>query len=354
MELLLRCPSTISVHNCTPKFTNDSRNCANLFGKRLNSVNLGHILGKNGGTCSAGVVVNARSGDGGGSEIGADTAVVVERPPAKPSRFEVFDGYPLPFGATARDGGVNFAIASGNATSATLCLIRLSDLPEKRVTEQIFLSPIMNRTGDVWHVFLKGDFQDMLYGYRFDGKFSPREGHYFDSSQILVDPYAKAVVSRGEYGALGLEDECWPPMACMVPSVTNKFDWEGDLPLKFPQRDLVIYEMHVRGFTRHESSGTEFPGTYLGAIEKLDYLKELGINCIELMPCHEFNELEYYSYNSILGDYKMNFWGYSTVNFFSPMTRYSSAGVLNCGAGAIDEFKCLVKEAHKRGIELNR
>nr|XP_027072174.1 isoamylase 1, chloroplastic-like isoform X1 [Coffea arabica] len=353
---LLHCPSAIPVHNCTPKFTNASKNCANLFGKRLNSVNLGSILGKildkNAGRCSAGVVVNARSGDGGGLETGADTAVVVEKPPAKPSLFEVFDGYPLPFGATSRDGGVNFAVASGSATSATLCLIRLSDLPEKRVTEQIFLSPITNRTGDVWHVFLKGDFQDMLYGYRFDGKFSPQEGHYFDSSQILVDPYAKAVVSRGDYGALGLEDECWPPMACMVPSLTDKFDWEGDLPLKFPQRDLVIYEMHVRGFTRHESSGTEFPGTYLGVIEKLDYLKELGINCIELMPCHEFNELEYYSHNSILGDYKMNFWGYSTVNFFSPMTRYSSAGALNCGLGAIDEFKCLVKEAHKRGIEV--
>ncbi|CAK9139682.1 unnamed protein product [Ilex paraguariensis] len=91
---------------------------------------------------------------------------------------------------------------------------------------------------------------------------------------------------------------------CLVPRPTREyegFDWQGDLPLKFPQRDLFIYEMHVRGFTCHESSQVKFPGTYLGVVEKLDHLKELGVNCIELMPCHEFNELEYYSYNSILG-----------------------------------------------------
>ncbi|PHT75935.1 Isoamylase 1, chloroplastic [Capsicum annuum] len=248
---------------------------------------------------------------------------------------------------------------------------------DKRVTEQIFLDPLVNKTGDVWHVFLKGDFENMLYGYNFDGKFCPEGGHYFDSSQIVLDPYAKATVSRGEYGVLGPEDDCWPPMAGMVPSAPDQFDWEGDttegvsstclfyclifvisvywegdLPLKFLQRDLVIYEMHVRGFTNHESSGTKCPGTYLGIVEKLDHLKELGVNCIELMPCHEFNELEYYSYNSVLGDYKFNFWGYSTVNFFSPMGRYASAGLSNCGLGAINEFKYLVKEAHKRGIEV--
>ncbi|KAL2458455.1 Isoamylase 1 [Forsythia ovata] len=282
----------------------------------------------------------------------AETAVVVEKPPPKLRRFEVFSGHPTPFGATPRDGGVNFAISSSNATSATICLISLSDLSEKRVTEQISLNPLTNKTGDVWHVFLTGDFENMVYGYKFDGKFSPEEGHYFDSSQILIDPYAKAIVSRGEYGTLGPEEDCWPQMACAVPSDNDEFDWEGDLPLKFPQRDLIIYEMHVRGFTRHESSKTKFPGTYLSVVEKLDHLTKLGVNCIELMPCHEFNELEYYSYNSVLGDYKMNFWGYSTISFFSPMARYSSAGIGNYGLGAVNEFKHLVREAHKRGIEV--
>ncbi|KAF8392784.1 hypothetical protein HHK36_021021 [Tetracentron sinense] len=281
-----------------------------------------------------------------------ETAVVEKEKTGLRRRFQVLEGSPLPFGATARDGGVNFAVYSSTAISATLCFFSLPDLQENRVTEQISLDPSVNKTGDVWHVFLKGDFEDILYGYKFDGKFSPEDGNYHDSSRILLDPYAKAVISRGEYGVLGPEGNCWPQMACMVPSSNNEFDWEGDLPLKYPQRDLIIYEMHVRGFTRHESSGTKFPGTYLGVVEKLDHLKELGINCIELMPCHEFNELEYFSYNSVLGDYKMNFWGYSTVNYFSPMIRYSSAGIRNCGRDAINEVKILIREAHKRGIEV--
>ncbi|WRX32761.1 Glycoside hydrolase [Theobroma cacao] len=314
--------------------------------------NLRTVSNNHATTSTTRMVVKARGGGGGGARRGAaeaDTAVV-EKPKIK--RFQLSEGHPGPFGATLLDGGVNFAIYSANAVSATLCLITFSDLQQNRVTEQISLDPLTNKTGDVWHVFLRGDFKDMLYGYIFDGKFSPEKGHYYDSSKILLDPYAKAVISRGEFGALGPEDNCWPQMACMVPTSEDEFDWEGDLPLRYSQRDLIIYEMHVRGFTRHESSRTEFPGTYRGVVEKLDHLKELGVNCIELMPCHEFNELEYYSYNSILGDYKLNFWGYSTVNFFSPMIRYSSSGMHNCGRDAVNEFKYLVKEAHKRGIEV--
>ncbi|CAN1185774.1 Isoamylase 1, chloroplastic [Linum perenne] len=282
-------------------------------------------------------------------EISEPDLVVRER---KLRRFQVSEGHPAPFGATARDGGVNFSVYSSNASSATLCLISLSDLSKGSVTEEIPLDPVANKTGDIWHAFLKGDFRDMLYGYRFYGKFSPENGHYFDSSKIILDPYAKAVVSRDEFGVLATNDNCWPQMACMIPSAEDEFDWEGDLPLKYPQKDLIIYEMHIRGFTQHESSRVESPGTYLGVVEKLDHLKDLGVNCIELMPCHEFNELEYYKYNSVMGDYKMNFWGYSTINFFSPMTRYASAGTHNCGHDAVHEFKLLVREAHKRGIEV--
>ncbi|KAL8191569.1 hypothetical protein R6Q57_028300 [Mikania cordata] len=294
-----------------------------------------------------GLVVNAS--DAGGE---LDTAVVEkEKPRAFPRRFQVLQGSPAPFGATAQADGVNFAIYSHNAKSATLCLMISSDLPEKRITEEIPLDQLTNKTGDVWHVFVKGDFTDMLYGYKFDGEFCPEEGHYYDSSQILLDPYAKAVVSRGDFGVLGPDDDCWSQMAGRIPSI-DEFDWEGDLPLTFAQRDLVIYEMHVRGFTRHESSKTESRGTYLGVVDKLDHLKELGVNCIELMPCHEFNELEYFSYNPVLGDYRLNYWGYSTINYFSPMSRYASDGARNCGVNAINEFKHLVKEAHKRGIEV--
>ncbi|KAL6194575.1 hypothetical protein ACLB2K_035657 [Fragaria x ananassa] len=290
-----------------------------------------------------------KANDGGGA--GTTAEAVVERSP-KLRRFQVSDGRPNPFGATPCDGGVNFAVYAGNAVSATVCLITPADLEQDKVTEQIPLDPLNNKTGDVWHVFLTGDVKDIIYGYKFDGKFSPEEGHYYDPSKIVMDPYAKAVIRRGEFGNLGPNGNCWPQMACMVPSFDDKFNWEGDLPLNYPQKDLIIYEMHVRGFTRHESSMTELPGTYLGLVEKLDHLKELGINCIELMPCHEFNELEYFGYNSVLGDYKVNYWGYSTVNFFSPMIRYSSAGTRNCGRDAINEVKFLVKEAHRRGIEV--
>ncbi|CAH8265364.1 unnamed protein product [Arabidopsis lyrata] len=281
----------------------------------------------------------------------AENVAVVEKP-LKSERFLVSNGLPSPFGATVRDDGVNFSVYSTNSVSATICLISLSDLRQNKVTEEIQLDPSRNRTGHVWHVFLKGDFKDMLYGYRFDGKFSPEEGHYYDSSNILLDPYAKAIISRDEFGVLGPDENCWPQMASMVPTRDEEFDWEGDMHLKLPQKDLVIYEMHVRGFTRHESSKIEFPGTYQGVAEKLDHLKELGINCIELMPCHEFNELEYYSYNTILGDHRLNFWGYSTIGFFSPMIRYASASSNSFAGRAINEFKILVKEAHKRGIEV--
>ncbi|XP_021724985.1 LOW QUALITY PROTEIN: isoamylase 1, chloroplastic-like [Chenopodium quinoa] len=341
MELAYRTPFSLS---SPPKFFNP---------QKLRSLNLTRISPQF-PSISSGFLPNSRTGRlmVNASETSAEIENVVAENTHETTRFEISDGLPTPFGANVRDGGVNFAIFSGHSVSATLCLITLSDLQQNKITEQISLDPLVNRTGGVWHVFLKGNFDDMLYGYKFDGPYLPEEGHYYDSSRIILDPYAKAVISRGVYGELAPDRNCWPQMAGMIPSQNDEFDWEGDLPLKHQQRELIIYEMHVRGFTMHESSRTNFPGTYLGMIEKLDHLKELGINCLELMPCHEFNELEYYSYNPAMGDYKMNFWGYSTINFFSPMIRYASSGIRNCGRDAIDEFKLLVREAHKRDIEV--
>ncbi|KAJ6800225.1 isoamylase 1, chloroplastic isoform X3 [Iris pallida] len=284
------------------------------------------------------------------ASAGGGKSPVAEKPTV--GDFKVFDGMPAPLGAVACDGGVNFAICSSGASSATLCLFSLSDLKENRVTELIPLDPLTNKTGNIWHIFLAGEFEDILYGYKFDGKFCSEDGHYFDDSRVLLDPYAKAVIGRAEYGVPGPGGNCWPQMACMIPLPDNKFDWQGDLPLHYPQKDLIIYEMHVRGFTKHDSSKTDFPGTYLGAVDKLDHLKELGVNCIELMPCQEFNELEYFSHDDALSENRLNFWGYSTVNYFSPMMRYSSAGITNCGHDTINEFKTFVREAHKRGIEV--
>ncbi|KAG9449329.1 hypothetical protein H6P81_009294 [Aristolochia fimbriata] len=253
---------------------------------------------------------------------------------------------------------MNFSIPQASAANHASLIDNfresLFEAIKNRMTEQIRLDSETNKTGSIWHVFLQRDFSDMLYGYKFDGKFSPNEGQYYDSSRILLDPYAKAVVSRGEYGALGPEGNCWPQMAGMVPSPDDQFDWEGDAPLHNPQKDLIIYETNVRGFTRHESSHATHPRTYLGVVEKLDHLKELGVNCIELMPFQECNELEYYSYNSVLGDYKYTpaFASLSTVNYFSQMIRYSSVGMRNSGRDALNEGKFLIREAHKRGIEV--
>eukprot|EP00271_Cylindrocystis_brebissonii_P014372 TRINITY_DN35711_c0_g1_i1.p1 TRINITY_DN35711_c0_g1~~TRINITY_DN35711_c0_g1_i1.p1 ORF type:complete len:914 (-),score=89.55 TRINITY_DN35711_c0_g1_i1:950-3463(-) len=263
-------------------------------------------------------------------------------------------GSASPFGATARDNGVNFAVQSSSATTISLCLFTEDDLQKGVVSTEVPLHPILNRTGNVWHIFLPGLSKKLLYGYRVDGKYLPEEGLRFDASKVVLDPYAKVVVGRREYGVPGYEGDCWPQMAGMVPAPEDEdeFDWEGDSPPKIPQKDLVIYEMHVRGFTRHRSSGVQHPGTYLGLVEKLPHLKALGINAIELMPVHDFNELEYYSYNPGTGDHKVNFWGYSTINFFSPMTRYAAAGISDCGRGALREFKTLVKEAHRLGMEV--
>jgi isoamylase len=200
-------------------------------------------------------------------------------------------------------------------------------------------------------------------------------GQRMDPTKVLLDPYAKAIINgRLQFGEMGPDlpykeadvlglAATWPQAACALPagvvggkstandSDDNVFDWQGDRPLNIPMEDLVIYEAHVRGFTADPSSGVNAPGTYAGLTERLDYLKSLGINALELMPVQEFNELEYYDVTSQYPRY--NYWGYSTVGFFAPMARYSAAG--NAGKGGpsiINEFKTLVREAHKRGIEV--
>nr|XP_023871964.1 isoamylase 1, chloroplastic-like [Quercus suber] len=217
MELTAQCASCLL--SCTPKLLNNPLETS----RRLvlsTSTTLRNQKKSGPGPPRLKIVNVRRESGGGGTEV--DTAMAVKEKP-KSERFEVYRGSPTPFSATARDGSVNFAIFSANAVSATLCFISLSDLHDNKVAEQISLNPLTNKTGDVWHVFLKGDFKDMLYGSKFDGKFSPDEGLYYDSSRILLDPYAKiSVISRGEFGALGVDGNCWPQMACMVPSFDDE------------------------------------------------------------------------------------------------------------------------------------
>eukprot|EP00879_Flechtneria_rotunda_P004985 GHRR01005261.1.p1 GENE.GHRR01005261.1~~GHRR01005261.1.p1 ORF type:complete len:888 (+),score=273.41 GHRR01005261.1:539-3202(+) len=285
-------------------------------------------------------------------------------------------GSPTPLGATYNKemGAINFALQSSGAAAVKLVLFTEADLTDGKSTYEITLDPVYNKTGDVWHIALPGCDSVLLYGYRVSGpnqdqnKQPGTAGHKFDNTQVIIDPYAKAILSRRRYGELGPKHldytssnvlglaETWPQAGAFLPKPQDEeFDWEGDRPLELPMEDSVIYEMHVRGFTAHPSSGVQAPGTYLGLIEKLDYLKSLGVNAIELLPTFEFNELEYYTPipGSPTGEHRFNFWGYSTVNFFCPMARYSYAIASGADGSALQqEFKLLVREAHKRGIEV--
>lgn len=342
-------------------------------------------------------------------------------------------GLTSPPSADAKSLIVNFAVFSSAATAVRLCLFSRADLDAGRTTAELELYPLLNRTGDVWHAMLEIEDAELMYGYRMSGPNQEKAaggggddasssssapsapGHRFDDSVVLLDPYATSIIGRSKFGELGPEGldyggaalglaRTWPQAACGLPSPAAggigddgegpPFDWEGDRPLRTPMEDLVIYEMHVRGFTAHPSSGFRseeeastssssssasasgpLRGTYAALTEKLDYISSLGVNAIELLPVHEFNELEYYAIlpgNDGGGEsssaIRLNYWGYSTVGFFAPMARFSSAAAAADAAGAgagqksrrgsssgravIREFKEMVKACHARGIEV--
>lgn len=245
-------------------------------------------------------------------------------------------GSPEPLGATVYEDGVNFALFSKHAEKVVLHLLH----PEtKKVIEEI---PLEHRTGQIWHVFVAGVKLPVLYAYRVHG--SSETPCFFDSKRLLSDPYAKSMSTPIPWGGSEAHPYKYQHPFGVI-SRKSTFDWEGVEKPKIPLKDLVIYEMHVRGFTRHSSSSVNHPGTYLGLIEKIPYLKELGVNCVELLPVFEFNECENHRKNPLTKERLFNFWGYSTVNFFSPMNRYAVSH-------AVDEFKLMVRELHRNGIEV--
>ena len=193
-------------------------------------------------------------------------------------------GRVFPFGATVTDGGVNFSIFSKEARSCTLVLYHHgSDEPFVEIP-----FPEEFRIGDVYTMMVFGiNIETTEYGYRFDGEFDPREGLWFDRSKVILDPYARSVSGRSVWGKKPCRDKGFVHRGQFI---REDYDWQGDKPLEIPQKDLVIYEMHVRSFTRHASSGVKYKGTFAGIVEKIPYLKELGINCIEFMPLFEFEE----------------------------------------------------------------
>ncbi len=250
-------------------------------------------------------------------------------------------GRVFPFGATITDGGVNFSIFSKEATGCTLVLYHQGD--EEPFVEIPF--PEKFRIGNVYTMMVFGIQVDSTeYGYRFDGPYEPEKGLCFDKSRVLLDPYAKSVSGRTVWGK---EPDYSKESQHRGKFIYDDYNWEGDKPLELPMTDLVIYEMHVRSFTRHESSGVRFRGTFAGITEKIPYLKELGVNCVELMPIFEFDEFE--NSRTINGQRLLNYWGYSTVDFFAPKAGYASSSPFGAEA---DELKNMIRKLHQNGIEV--
>ena len=203
------------------------------------------------------------------------------------------------------------------------------------------------RIGNVFAMVVFGlDYENIEYGFRMDGPYNPQEGHRFDPTKILLDPYAKVIGGRDVWGVQPDWNDIYQHRGRIV---FDDFDWESDRPLEIPIEDLIIYETHVRGFTRHPSSGVKHPGTFAGIREKIPYLKELGINCIELMPIFEFDEFENSRMHPETGELLLNYWGYSQVGFFAPKAGYAATGKFSM---QVDELKALIQDLHNNGIEV--
>jgi len=257
--------------------------------------------------------------------------------------YRVRPGKPLPFGVSTVPGGLNFSVYTSAGTSCTLVLLSRS---ENKIIKEIRI-PDHYRIGDVYSIVVFDlDYEDIEYGYKIEGPFSPEDGHRFDGDKILMDPYARTTSGREEWGV----EPNWELQYQHRSRISfDDFDWEGDSPLEIRDEDLVIYEMHVRSFTQSETSGVKFRGTYAGIVEKIPYLKKLGINAVELMPVFEFDEFENSRIHPDTGERLYNYWGYSTVAFFAPKAGFASTGKFGM---QVDEFKQLVKELHRANIEV--
>lgn len=257
-----------------------------------------------------------------------------------PSHFSTSKGNPFPYGVLWNEKGANFALVSTRAESVTLCLF---DPRNGDLLDEITLSRENNKTGNVWHILVHDVEPSTAYAYKITPTISQKQ-------RLLSDPYAKSLTTGNEWGSACF---IYNPIKSYFPfgevASNYNFDWGGDKHPQIPLKDLIIYEMHVRGFTKHPSSNSSHPGTFLGVIDKIPHLLELGINAVELLPVQEFNEDEYRENHRNTKRNLYNYWGYSTVNFFCPMNRYASS---SAPQAAIHEFKMMVKELHKHGIEV--
>ncbi|HUP10924.1 MAG TPA: alpha-amylase family glycosyl hydrolase, partial [Niastella sp.] len=269
--------------------------------------------------------------------------------------LETYTGKPYPLGATWDGEGVNFALYSENAEGVDLCLF--NSLEDDVETIKVRFK---ERSHHVWHAYLPGIQPGQLYGYRVYGPYKPTEGHRFNAYKLLLDPYSKAISGTLQWHdalfgyEVGHKDEdlsfntvdSAPYMPKSV-VVNDRFDWENDSPLHIPYHETIIYEAHVKSLTNlHPDIPEEIRGTYSAIAHPVitDYLKELGITAIELMPVHHFIEDRHLKEKGLT-----NYWGYNTIGFFAPDSRYAAKGILG---QQVNEFKEMVKALHKAGIEV--
>lgn len=257
---------------------------------------------------------------------------------------ETTKGRSSPLGATVSLEGTNFSVYSKHATGVELLFFDEAD--DARPSNVIPIDPATSRTYHYWHIFVSGVKPGQIYGYRVSGPFEPSSGMRFDDRKLLLDPYGLAVVVSKGYSrdaARQKGDNTATAMKSVVAD-PSAYDWEGDTPLHRPSSRTIIYEMHVRGFTRHQTSGVaeKKSGTFAGLIEKIPYLHDIGVTAVELMPVFQFDPQD-----APCG--LINYWGYSPVSFFAVHQAYSSR---RDPLGPMDEFRDMVKALHSAGIEV--
>jgi len=257
---------------------------------------------------------------------------------------KILPGTSYPLGATIYKEGINFSVFSKNAEYLELLLFE--DANDSEPSEIIRLNPKTNRTFYYWHVLVEGLKAGQLYGYKVYQSQDSQNGKNADPHKLLTDPYAKAIVSPDTFNrkaAMSAGNNNGQALKSAVVS-SEEYNWEGDEPLNIPYSDSIIYELHVKGFTYHESSGVtpEKRGTYAGLVEKIPYLKELGVTAVELMPVYQFDEQD--AQHGL-----PNYWGYTPINFFAIHNGY---GFEKDPIKLVSEFKDMVKAFHKAGIEI--
>jgi len=245
--------------------------------------------------------------------------------------------YQAPFGATMQDAGVQFSVFSRSATAMRLLLY--NDVADREPAEVIEFDRDTDRWGDVWSLHVPAIDNGQLYHFQASGPWDPQNGHRFDSSARLIDPYAQALA--GEFQTA--DDGIIRPPKCVV--VEDDFDWDGDRHLRHEISESVIYEMHVKGLTNSPTARVQAPGSYLGVIEKIPYLKSLGITAVELMPVHEFPIKDIHGHPME----RANYWGYDPMAFFAPHRGYAHDPT---PGAQVREFKQMVKALHQAGIEV--